>query len=264
MSGPLSGSSHQVTQESQNRRCCDVNLYDNDHFVSTSEALGTALTPWQRRARNLIRGLAVSPRVSPGCRQGAEARRAKGLTQGHPAWTRRPVQGPTHAPGGRVEGASSSGQEDGRPGREPRRARPDPGAEGPPHGRASPVPPAAKSAPSPLTALRGIAIGRVRLNVDVLHARNASAQDGAHGHDGPGRAGPAGTEWDGGGGGSSGVFTQTWPGAGRTDASPRPPAEASASEPHPRLGRGRRDGSPPPPVQGTSGNGVPSPPRAPG
>lgn len=33
----------------------------------------------------------------------------------------------------------------------------------------------------PLTGLRGVAIGRVRLNVDVLHARDAAAQDGAHG-----------------------------------------------------------------------------------
>lgn len=41
-------------------------------------------------------------------------------------------------------------------------------------------------------------------------------------------------------------------------------AEASASEPPPPTRPGRRDGSPPPPIQGTSGNGVPSPPRAPG
>lgn len=32
-----------------------------------------------------------------------------------------------------------------------------------------------------LTGLRGVAIGRVRLDVDVLHARDAAAQDRAHG-----------------------------------------------------------------------------------
>lgn len=77
---------------------------------------------------------------------------------------------------------------------------PDPCAEGPaparlarPAGRQVRAAPRCRPPRPPLTALRGVAIGRVRLNVDVLHARNASAQDGAHGHSGPGWPGPSRT-----------------------------------------------------------------------
>lgn len=64
-------------------------------------------------------------------------------------------------------GGSAAGQDAGESGpRASRRSRPSPR-------------PAVR--PRKLTGLRGIAIGRVGLNVDVLHAHDAATQDGAHG-----------------------------------------------------------------------------------
>lgn len=107
----------------------------------------------------------------------------------------------------------------------------------------------------PLTGLRRVAIGRVRLDVDVLHARDAAAQDGAHGAR---RAGPG---LDAGGGG---VLTRTWPEPDHTDAHPQPRAPWPPSS-HPRLGPGPdATAALRPPARGHSGNEVPAPPRAPG
>lgn len=110
--------------------------------------------------------------------------------------------------------------------------RGEPGAGGPCPPRQPPSPRLAvcsRGRGRPLTGLRGVAIGRVRLNVDVLHARDAAAQNGAHG------ARRAGLGWDA--DGSSGVLTRTWPRPGHTDACPRPRKPRPPS-PHLRLGPG--------------------------
>ena len=197
---PLAGSSQEATKERENRRWNDVNPFDNDHFVSTSEASGTVLSPRKRRA--------PEPHASPGgfllsipqcAYEGAEARRSELTDPRSPSRDEAVSAVPTHAPGSgrRARGPPCREAADRAAGRAeppahpPRRIlRPAP----PPPARPAlqPAPrcphPGPRPGPGrPLTGFRGVAIGRVRLDVDVLHARDAAAQDGTHGAR---RAGP--------------------------------------------------------------------------
>lgn len=119
---PLTGSSHQVTKEGPNRRWSDVNLYDNDHFVSTNEAPSTTLTPLQHRAQNLTPGLGVS-RESPQCAdEGTEELRGEVADPRSPSFVDEAVSPRPHAgPGVRVGGARLSGRGGRREGRAPSR-----------------------------------------------------------------------------------------------------------------------------------------------
>lgn len=134
--------------------------------------------PWESAAR---RGEMTDPR-SPG--------RAAAVSAG-----------PTLAPGSRWRARGAPDREAAGKAAEPSRAPSPPSAAGPaPRPRRPlPAPRAPARAPRhprpgqgpgagprrqsgrPLTGLWGVAIGRVRLDVDVLHARDAAAQDGAHG-----------------------------------------------------------------------------------
>lgn len=159
------------------------------------------LSPPKRRAPEPHAGPGGSLLSIPQCAyEGAEARRSELTDPRSPSRDEAVSAVPTHAPGSgwRARGApcrEAAGRAAGRaepPAHPPRRVvRPAP----PPPARPAlqPAPRCPQPGPRPgpgrpLTGFRGVAIGRVRLDVDVLHARDAATQDGAHGAR---RAGPS-------------------------------------------------------------------------
>lgn len=97
---PLAGSSQEATKERENRRWNDVNPFDNDHFVSTSKASGTVLSPPKRRAPEPHAGPGGSLLSRPQCAyEGAEARRSELTDPRSPSRDEAVSAVPTHAPG---------------------------------------------------------------------------------------------------------------------------------------------------------------------
>lgn len=135
---------------------------------------GTA--PPRRPTRSLILAPS-SPRPPPrrptthggGSRAGVAAPLAPHTRSGGSGTAR--GRTPRAAPGGGPRGAPSSARPRGKP-RSPSER---------PEGRPSP-------AAATLTGLGRVAVGRVGLDVDVLHARDAPAEQRAHGGGGPGAA----------------------------------------------------------------------------
>lgn len=120
---------------------CDVNPYDNDHFVSTSQAPGTD----QLLARE---ALGTSPRPLEFLQSlpSVQTRELRGKVNDprSPSLDETVTPGPHASPGVQIEGARSSSQGRGKEGHEPSRA-PAPLLRGEPRA-GGPCPPAAKPA----------------------------------------------------------------------------------------------------------------------